>query len=297
MKSLAWICLVVLASCAANSNDSKSSARTVAAKELPPDHQRALSAYARGGETWELERKAVLADKRLCTFVVENLALELIKAHRALAGADADRALPAFQRAREELVRFEAMAIPTLVGLLEVADAVAATTVASVLTDIGQPAVEALEPLLSASSSETRRRAAAALEHLPHAGNRVEGRVRAHLIECFERESDWATRTALARAIGARGSRDADVVPWRNALQAGLLDADVLVAEASAEGLANLGDARAVPVLIDVLSRASQHGDLRRFQAVQTALVRLTHQPEKGSVEAWRAWWDGQPRR
>lgn len=300
MKSLAVCALVALAACASSSGANKSNAKTVAAKDLPADHARVLSAYSRGGAEWEAEREHVLTDPRLTTFVIENLTLELVKAQRALGGDDVEfrRAKNAWDRAFEELSRFGALAVPTLVAFLDVSDGVGASAVSEVLIEIGRPAVEGTSQLLTANDAESRRRAAAVLQDQPHGGSTVEPLVRKRLIECMAVETDWTVRTALARTIGARGSRDSDVVPWRNALQAGLLDEDPLVLEASAKGLVEIGDPRAVPVLIDVLERSERNGDFGRIQVVQDTLVRLSRQPAKNSVAEWRKWWAStQPQR
>lgn len=291
LLSLALACACTTpADKSASSNQERDAARGVRANELAPAKAELLKAYARGGPEWTSARERALADPALAKFLIDNLVLELVRAHRALGGADQSRALRAYRRALEELVAMPELSTPVLVTLLEVADPVGSTVAGVALEEIGRPAVEPVSALLLRSEVEARRRSADLLGRLPHAGSH-EARVRALMVERFGEEPDWLARTALARAIGLRGSRDSDVIPWRQALQAGLLDEDPAVAQAATEGLIALGDERAIPVLIDVLDRSARSGDYTRFQGAQRALVALSRAGEQPSVEAWRAWW------
>lgn len=291
LLSLALACACTTAADkSASSNQERDAARGVRANELAPAKAELLKAYARGGPEWTSARERALADPALAKFLIDNLVLELVRAHRALGGADQSRALRAYRRALEELVAMPELSTPVLVTLLEVADPVGSTVAGVALEEIGRPAVEPVSALLLRSEVEARRRSADLLGRLPHAGSH-EARVRALMVERFGEEPDWLARTALARAIGLRGSRDSDVIPWRQALQAGLLDEDPAVAQAATEGLIALGDERAIPVLIDVLDRSARSGDYTRFQGAQRALVALSRAGEQPSVAAWRAWW------
>jgi HEAT repeat protein len=288
----------LLAACSAPAADGDANAaKATSVRELPVEHRAVLEAYSSGGVRWESERERVLADPKLARFLIENLTLELVRAHRGLSGTEPERAQAAYDRARDELVRCDALAAPTLAAFLDVADPVSASVVIVVLEEIGRAAVEPTAAVLESKSEHARRRAAEVLAHQPHAGAQAEARVRQRMIDAFEREPEWTTRTALARALAARGSRDGDVVPWRNALHKGLLDVDPAVVEASADGIAGLGDERSIPILIDVLERHVAAGDVRRTQALQRALVGLSHEPEKPSIAAWRAWWEQRARR
>ncbi|MBM3992335.1 MAG: HEAT repeat domain-containing protein [Planctomycetes bacterium] len=295
-RQLTVLALSLASACAAPGETSKraakerEAARGVHASELAPEKSALLKAYARGGPEWSHARERALADPALAKFLVDNLVLELVRAQRALGSADQSRALRAYTRALEELVAMPELATPVLVTLLEVADPVGATVAGLALVEIGRPAVEPISALLSSPDVEPRRRAADVLGRLVHAGS-GEARVRARMVERMGSEPDWLARTALARAIGLRGSRDSDVIPWRQALAAGLLDEDPAVAQASSEGLLALGDERAIPVLIDVLERSARSGDYARLQGAQRALVGLSHAGELQSVEAWRRWW------
>ncbi|MBM3987322.1 MAG: HEAT repeat domain-containing protein [Planctomycetes bacterium] len=295
-RQITVLALSLASACVAPGETSKhaakerEAARGVRASELAPEKSALLKAYARGGPEWSHSRERALADPALAKFLVDNLVLELVRAQRALGSADQSRALRAYTRALEELVAMPDLATPVLVTLLEVADPVGATVAGIALEEIGRSAVEPLSALLLSEDVEPRRRAADLLGRLPHAGSH-EAQVRALMVERMGAEPDWLARTALARAIGLRGSRDSDVIPWRQALQAGLLDHDPAVAQAASEGLVALGDERAIPVLIDVLERAARAGDYPRFQRAQHALVELSRAGEQPSVAAWRVWW------
>jgi HEAT repeat protein len=265
------------------------SARVVEVTKLPPEHQEVLRAYGAGGETWEAMRARVEADPQLTRFLVENLFLELVRAHRSLGGRDSERALRARNRARVELAKFGASAAPTLAAALEVADDVTAELASETLGAIGRPALPAVTALLSSKQASTRQRAAYALARMSH-GAREEPEIRAALVKAG-RDREWFVRAQAARALGARGSRDVETEPWRTALQALLLDEDEAVVEAAATGLVELADPLAIGVLIDVLARNTDEGEARKFKALQSALLRLSGEKAKPSIQAWRAWW------
>ena len=298
MRRSVWVPVAALAcaaSCGAPRESSASAqrdggtGRVVEVRELPDTHRELLRAYGAGGETWEQARETALADPALTQFLVENLFLELARAHRALGGAAHARAQEARLRAHAELTRIGAAAAPTIGAFLEVRDDVTATLATEVLESIGRPALPAALQALGSERAHTRRRAAEALSRMQH-GARDEPRVRAALIEARV-DPEWFVRAQVARALGARGARDVETEPWRTALQSMLLDTDEAVVEAAAVGLMQLGDGRAIGVLIDVLARAVEAGDARKFNALQAALVRLSGAAEQPSVEAWRAWW------
>jgi hypothetical protein len=265
------------------------SARVVEVGKLPPGHQEVLRAYGAGGDAWEPMRERVLADPELTQFLVENLFLELVRAHRALGGVDGERALRARDRARFELAKLGASSAPTLAAALEVADDVTAELASETLGAIGRPALAPVVELLRSEKASTRQRAAYALARMSH-GAREEPQIRAALIKAG-RDREWFVRAQAARALGARGARDVETEPWRKALQALLLDEDEAVVEASASALVELADPLAIGVLIDVLARNTDEGEARKFNALQSAVVRLSGESPKPSIEAWRAWW------
>jgi hypothetical protein len=264
--------------------------RVLGVQELPPDQVDALAAYGRGGEAWEKERVRVLADPKLVQFMVDNLIVELARAHRGLAGADPARARRAFDRAGNELVRFGDRAVPTLVSMLAIGDAVVASLIEDVLVRIGAPAVDDVLPLLDDPAVDSRRRGAAALARMPH-GLELEERVRDVLARHAHGDPEWIVRAESVHALGARGARDVASEPWRVALEACLADTDPIVTAAAAQGLSALADPRAVPALVSTLDRAVRAGDVRVSRAVERALIELTGEPPQSDVRAWRDWW------
>lgn len=269
--------------------DSTGSGRVVELAKLPSAHQELLRAYGAGGSDWDLAREQALDDPALTQFLVENLFLELVRAHRALGGVDGERAQRARDRARTELARLGAPAAPTLAAALEVADDVTAELAAQTLGAIGRPALGAIVELLARSQGNARQRAAYALARMPH-GAREEPRVREALVEAGG-DREWFVRAQVARALGARGARDVETAPWRAALEKLLADDDEAVVEAAATGLVELADPQAIGALVQALTRSSDGGQMLPFKAIQEALVRLSGAGPQPSVEAWRAWW------
>lgn len=261
----------------------------VEVEQLPQSHRDLLRAYGAGGEAWESARTQALADPALTRFLVENLFLELVRAHRSLGGDDGERAQRARDRARTELARLGAPAAPTLAAALEVADDVAAELAAQTLGAIGRPALPALLEVLTAPEANARQRAALALARMPH-GAREEPRVREALVGASA-DKEWFVRAQVARALGARGVRDVETTPWRVALEKLLADPDEAVVEAAAGALIELADPLAIRALIEALGGATDEAQLRKFRALQGALERLSGAGPQPSLAAWQAWW------
>jgi HEAT repeat protein len=293
--------VLLLAACAAPSDPATSASPKTAPKDstahvvplaqLPQPQRDVLTAYARGGDDWERERDDVLADPELTRFLVDNLIVEMVRAHAGLTGAEPARSRRAFDRAVNELVRVGEPALPKLVGLLEVGDGIVSALASYTLRQLGKPAVLAVQPLIDSPTSETRRRAVAVLEKLPHsADNEVE--LRKKLVHLALADPEWLVRAQSAQTLGARGRNDRVSEPWRAALEQCLFDVDPAVGDAAARGLAVLGDARAIPALINALERTAHSGDLRVFKAAQTSLRTLSAGQVQPDVAAWRKWWD-----
>jgi len=268
-----------------------STAHVVPLAQLPEAQKRVLTAYARGGDEWEREREDVLADPALTSFLVDNLIVEMVRAHAGLTGAEPARSRRAFDRAVNELVRVGEPSLPQLVGLLEVSDGIVSALASYTLRQLGKPAALAVEPLLDSPNTETRRRAAAVLEKLPHTADN-EPELRKRLVRLALSDPEWLVRAEAAQTLGSRGHNDRVSEPWRKALEECLFDSDPAVADAAARGLTTLGDARAIPALINSLERTAQAGNLRVFKATQTALRALSAGQVQPDVAAWRKWWD-----
>ena len=263
--------------------------------ELPPAQRELLEAYGRGGADWESARARARADPALARFLVDNLVLEMARAHRALSGPEPERGRAACERAQEELARVHGHALPVLVQVLGVPDSILATLAHQTLQRIGRPANAALLAALEDPSPRLRQRAAAALADLPHDGP-GEAALEARLAALAHGDPEWWVRAQAALALGARGARSRETTPPRRALEEALSDSDVAVAESAAAALAQLEDPRAVPALIRCLARGVQAGELRLVRASTRALQSVSGVREELDLEEWRAWWDGHRR-
>jgi HEAT repeat protein len=293
LASAALCASTLLGACAGE--PSEAPARPPAAvplSELPARHREVLAAYRAGGETWERTREEVRGDALLGPFVIENLVLEMVRAHDALTGPDAARARVALDRAQAELARLAPESVPALVELVVVGDDVVVTLAGHVLAAIAPEEASAstsVSELLGEPESRTRRRAAALLAELAHAG-KLEDQVQAELVLALH-DPEWFVRAEAARALGARASQSRETGTARGALEGALGDADPSVAASAAEGLGALEDPRTVPALIAALDRASREGHLGLLNAVQVALARASGERARRDVAGWRRWW------
>ena len=276
----------LLAACAGPEPEPEGAMVPVA--ELPDAYRAALAAYGRGGDDWELEREAVLADPKLARFVVDNLIIELVRAHELTGSLDGKRALAALTRARAELVRLQDHSTPVLIELFEVSDGIVATLAGETLVEIGRPATVQATDLLFSDSQRTQRRAAVLFRSLPHAG-KGEDRVRRGLLALSESE-DWFVRAEAALSLGERGGRDRQTEEVRIRLGQMLFDEDPAVAEYAARGLGALDDPEGVLALIAGLRRAVGEGEVRLMEACQASLERLTGVSE-GDIAGWERRW------
>jgi hypothetical protein len=301
MSRAAVFALTVFAACASPKNAPQPAAatrtgakdtggRVVPVKELPQAQRDVLAAYARGGDEWERERADVLDDPALTRFLIDNLIVEMVRSHNGMTGAEPARSRRAFDRSVNELVRIGEPSIPPLVSLLEVSDGIVSALAHYTLSQLGRPAVVAVTPLLDDAAPETRRRALALLANLPHAADR-EADLRRKLTELAHKDPEWLVRAEASQTLGFRGRNDTSTAPWRAALEPGLSDSDPAVADAAARGLSVLGDARAIPALIDALERTGSAGNLRVFAACEKSLKTLSGAGGQASVSAWREWW------
>jgi len=274
----------------AHSGAGDASGELLQVEQLPESHRRVLEAYGQGGEAWDEMREEVRADPELTTFLVENLVIELVRAHAALTGPEPRRARRAFDRARAELVRLAPPSTETLVQLLAVGDGVVAELCAEVLVEIGDGAAVRVVALLDDEDAETRRRAAVLLGELPHAASR-EPDVAGPLARAALSDPAWFVRAEAARSTGIRGSHARDTRPARGVLERALTDPDPAVAEYAAVGLRELDDPRAVPALAGALERAVEGGEAGVLRKSLEALESLTGETAVLDAEGWRAWW------
>lgn len=265
-------------------------AEMVPANELPDEHRELLVAYAKGGERWRSARVALESDPELARFLVDNLVVDMVRGYLSLAKPGSRSGAAAYQRAQDELVRWPEVSSPVLAELLVVADDVVATLAAQTLERIGRPAVRPVAERLEHERAVARRRALEVLGRLPH-GAGLEDEVRESLIRALESDEDWTVRAEAARCLGLRGARDRETARARAALEQGLSDGDPYVARTAAEGLAHLGDPRAIPALIRAVAAGVRSGEPGVVRMGQQALEALSGARDVRDLAGWRAWW------
>lgn len=283
-----WASLLLLAACAAS--DGGSTARMRSVEELPEAHRETWVAWVERDPRWPELRERALADEELTAFLVDNLARVMLKSYRSgeIAGVH-DPEVGPFERARAELLRLGAPAVPTLAELMAIGDGTAAYLCRDLLVEIGRPAIDYAVGLLERESATARARAAQVLAHLPHAGD-GEAAVQAALA-CRADEDEWQVREQAVIALGHRGARDARTDRVLGPLSRALADEDPAVARAAAAALTRCGDPRAVPALMNFLQRAHRDADLVSYQAGQQALQALTGTSRPRTPREWRDLW------
>lgn len=293
IRSAAAILAVVpwLAACAGSGKQaSDRSAKIVPVAELPEAQRQVLAAWRRGGAEWEAERARVASDPELSRFLVENLVVLMVRAFDGSAIATAANPDGVFDRAQAELVRWGDRSTEVLVELLGVRDGIVAYLAADTLKRIGAAGVEPVSRKLSSEDPEVRRRAAELLGELPPSGE-IESRVLEQLGERVERDEAWIVRAQAARSLGSRGRLHEPKGYAAAVLSRALRDPDTEVVKSSCAGLAELGEASAVPALIQSLERAAREGDLARVHAAQAALRRLLREDSDCSPDDWWERW------
>ncbi|MDA1264402.1 MAG: HEAT repeat domain-containing protein [Planctomycetota bacterium] len=287
MRLLPAVLLSLLAACA---SEPKSTARLRPVGELPPVYKDTWVAWVEQAADWSERREAVLADPKLASFLVDNLARTMLKSYRAgaIAGAHDLRVGP-FERSRAELVRMGAHAVPTLAELMAIGDATTALLCGEQLVEIGRPSIDYVLGLLERKEPHARARAAEVLGQLPHAGAK-EPAVVAALVAATG-DAEWFVRESATEALGHRGTRATEIGPTRQALSRALMDDDPEVGRAAAFGLARLADPEAIPALLNFLERAEREADLVSYEAGQRALRALSRTQKSRSPREWRDWW------
>ncbi len=289
----ALLILALAATACSATHEGSSSKSTVLVKpaDLPARHRAILEAWKKGGAAWDIEREAVREDPELARFVVDNLVIEMVQAFDRSRLARAGQRNGPFERAQQELVVLCEHSTNVLAQFLTVKDGIVAFLAADTLAKIGAPAIEPTVKVLGDTHAEARRRAAELLAGLPHAGG-GEPAVLEALAARVEQDEEWIVRAQSARSLGARGARNEHKGFALGALGRALADRDEGVAESAAKALGELGEARAIPRLIDGLSAAATSGRPAVVEAIQAALARLSGERKKRDVEGWRAWWN-----
>lgn len=287
------IALAALALAACGAPPAKPDA-VVPIAELPPRHQEVWRAYHAGGAPWIVERERVLDDPELARFLVDNLVGEMVRAYDRSRLAVTGRKDGPFERARAELVVFHEESTPVLVELVRIGDGVVAFLARDVLVEIGAESVGASLGLLADRDERVRQRGAELQAELGGpAAPEVEEAARARLVELVADDPSWAVRALAAKALGRRGRVARETSRARVALVAALGDDDPAVVQAAVEALADLGDPRGVPSLIEAYEAAQRGGQLKTLQAARRSLRALTG-TDRESPDAWRAFWQAE---
>ncbi len=298
MRLSIWLLLpgpLLLAACAAparsTSTSSEASSKLHRVGELPERYHDIWVAWVDEDPDWPKLREEALGDPDLTRFLVENLARILVRTYRSGAIAPMhDPHVGPFERARAELLRIGAPAVPTLAELMAVADSSTAQLCADLLVEIGEPALDYVPALLGREQTSDRARAALLLGRLPHAGRREEALL-AELARMVTEDPDWGVRQACVRALGLRAARQVSNDTARRALERALTDPEADVARAAAQALSDLGEQRSIPALLNFVERAERGADLASFEVAQRALRRLSHTGRSRSAREWRDWW------
>ncbi|MBL8861475.1 MAG: HEAT repeat domain-containing protein [Planctomycetes bacterium] len=283
------LALTFLCACAGAPRQPSSEARVVPLTELPAAHRAAWEAWLRGSAHFELERAHVERDPELARFVVDNLVRELVRGYERNAFARPGGEPGRFERAQADLVAFADASSPVLAELLRAPDGVVAFLCADRLVAIGARAVPHVTPLLSDARPETRRKAAELLGRLPHAGA-AEVAVQEALAQRAEHDPEWPVRAEAARALGARGRAHTHRGYAMGVLLRVVRDPDRTVAASAAEGLALLGEQRAIPRLAAEMERAAGRGEPAVVSAIERALRTLAGDGKRRSAAEWRAY-------
>ena len=261
-------------------------------EELPEGYAEAWRLWLADDPSWPEARTAATRDERLASFLVDNIAREMMTAYGngeiATIGAEGHGR---FERARADLIVMREHSVPALVELMGVGNSQVDLLVSDILREVGRPAIPAvLEQPAREDREEARMRAAKLLGDLPHALDR-EPEVRTALERRLADDPVWIVRAKAAEALGKRGTRDRQTAHTRRALASALGDDDVGVSRSAALALERLDDPAAIPALINYLQRAIADADIVTLRVAQRALKSLSGEPDERDPAGWRAWW------
>ena len=68
-------------------------------------------------------------------------------------------------------------------------------------------------------------------------------------------------------------------------------DPDPAVSQSAARALENVGDPRAIPVLIRALGEAVRSGEPKSARSIDAALKKLSGEVRDRDVDEWSSWW------
>ena len=250
-----------------------------------------FAAWIAGPAEFRAEAARIQGDPELARLWAEDLVLVMIASYRGDGVAALGEQHGRFERARGSLLELGGVAVEPLVELVLVGDDVGAKLATDLLVEGRERgAASMLASALSGSPSRSRLRGVTALAQLSYAGAEDEGAVIERLISALLQDPAWTCRAQAAVSLVARADAAGAIPRVCGALSRGLGDPDTEVQSACCRGLAELGDAVAVPALINHLERLVRSGaGLKHLRTAQSALATLTGSPGERSPVEWRA--------
>jgi len=286
LVAVAAVCIALFAA-ACSSTAPPRERRTF--EQLEEAQREGIEAIREGGERWERTVAAAAQDDRLALFLAENLAVELVRLYERGALSRAGSQASPYERVRRAIGELGAPAHDLLASMVAEGDDVVAGCGIDALAPLGPVAVERALRLVSDPRELVRRRAFELVGRLGPASPADEDRLATGLRRAVEEDPSWVVRAEAARAAGRRFGDHVPRDRYVSLLLLALQDADPTVLGRAADGLANHGDPRAVPGLIEALSRVD--GQIGAHDRVQRALKTLLGEPRNLSRDQWWQVW------
>ena len=248
-------------------------------------------AWIAGPEEFNAQADRLGEDAELSLLWAEDLVLVMVASYRGDGVAAIGEQQGRFERARRALLGMGEVAVEPLVELVLVGNDVGAKLASDLLIEGRERrAAPLLAKALGGSPGRSRLRALTALAGLSYAGEGAEGAVIDRLVSVLREDSAWICRAQAAASLVARADAAGAVERVRGALTRGLGDSELKVQGACCGALRQLGDAQAVPALINHLERLVRSGaGLDHLRAAQAALMGLSGTRRELSPAQWRA--------
>jgi HEAT repeat protein len=258
-------------------------------EQLEEAQREGIEAIREGGERWERTVAAAAEDDRLALFLAENLAVELVRLYERGALSRAGSDASPYERVRRAIGQLGPPAHDLLASMVAEGDDVVAGCGIDALVPLGPVAVEQALRLSTDGRDLVRRRAFELIGRLGPASPADEDRIATCLRRAVVEDASWVVRAEAARAAGRRAGDHVPRDRYVSLLLHALADADPTVLGRAADGLANFGDPRAVPGLVEALSRVD--GQIGAHDRVQRALKTLLGEPRNLSRDQWWQVW------
>jgi HEAT repeat protein len=258
-------------------------------EQLAEAEREGIEAVREGGERWQRTLVAAREDERLARFLAENLAVELVRQYeRGALARMGDESSP-YERARRALLDLGAPAAELLANMVAEGDDVVAGVGADALWPFGALALSHVFVLVRDERGGVRRRAFEVLGRIGPVAEEDEARIADVLRAALESDPEWVVRSEAARAAGRRFGPHVPSDRYTSMLALALEDADPAVVGRAADALVQCGDPRAVPALVEAVTRTE--ADPREHTRVQRALRSLLREnADHTRDEWWRLW-------